>query len=257
MGRLAFLVLVFATVVASRHGHAQEWACTTIQPGETASSVAARITGSAGNRHESWFQIVEPVTGRTVAKSRYDRIYEGWRACVVQQTVIARQSDAAMRVPVAAAAESPWSRVTNALRAIDEPLVLWGALTVALAFLWNVCSEYYRERERTLILMRHYGERFVREFERPLLQPPLVKAPIRARLRTSPGSGRLDVCLAPNAGRRYPNLSDHRDNVFYDIARISQALRDPSFVCFAPYAKAGWVVIPIQFQAGAGQAGGP
>jgi hypothetical protein len=257
MGRVAFVALFAAVVVASPHGHAQGWACTTIQPGETASSVAARMTGSAWNRHESWFQIVEPVSGRTLAKSRYDRIHEGWRACVAQQIVIARQSDAATRAAAAAGADSPWSRITSALRAIDAPLVLWGALSFALVFLWNACGEYYRDRERTLILMRHFGERFVREFERPLLQPPLVRAPIRARLRTYPGSRRLDVWLAPNAGRRYPNLSDHRDNVFYDIARVSQVLRDPSFVCFAPYAKSGWVVIPFQFQAGAGQVGGP
>ena len=104
--------------------------------------------------------------------------------------------------------------------------------------------------------MQRFGERFVREFERPLLERRAGAAPIRAQLRAHAGRGRLDVWLAPNAGRRYPNLSDHKDNVVYDVARVSQLLQDPSFVCTAPYAQGGWVVIPFQFQDRLGQAGG-
>ena len=53
-------------------------------------------------------------------------------------------------------------------------------------------------------MMKLYAERFVEEFERPLMQPHLSHRPIQSRLRLKPGRARFDVCLAPEAGLRYP-----------------------------------------------------
>jgi hypothetical protein len=277
MGRGTFVLLfVLVLVGAVPRLDAQGWNCATIRPGDTAWSVAARMTGSSTNRHAASFRIVEPGSGRVVPKSRYARIRAGWLACVAQRTTASNpisgtssdpSSDtksgtslgtlSGTRSEARAAVNMALSRIANGLRAIDSPILVFGLLAAAVAFLWSGCDEYFRERRKRLRLMQVFGERFVREFERPLLERRVGPAPVRARLHAHPGSGRLDVWLAPNAGRRYPNLSDHKDNVDYDIARVSQLLQDPSFVCATPYAQAGWVVIPFQFQHRPGQAGGP
>jgi hypothetical protein len=44
--------------------------------------------------------------------------------------------------------------------------------------------------------------------------------PVRSRLRCGARLGRFDILLAPGEGRRYPNLSDHKKNVEYDVARV-------------------------------------
>jgi hypothetical protein len=71
---------------------------------------------------------------------------------------------------------------------------------------------------------------------------------VRAQLRLRPRRSRLEILLAPGNGRRYPNLSDHKKNVEYDVARVVHALADQSFVNGTPYTQAGWVVVPFQFK---------
>src|SRR5688572_31651992 len=106
-----------------------------------------------------------------------------------------------------------------------------GGVALSLAFVcasvvflvWLACraiDEYFAHREMALDEMRRFGEAFVREFERPLRQPPFLESPIRTRVRASPERGRVEVFVAPNGGQRYPNLSDHRSNVMYDVARV-------------------------------------
>jgi hypothetical protein len=72
---------------------------------------------------------------------------------------------------------------------------------------------------------------------------------VRSDLRFGARRGRFSILLAPGEGRRYPNLSDHKKNVEYDVARVVRVLADDSFVSGAPYAKAGWIVVPFQFTA--------
>ena len=91
--------------------------------------------------------------------------------------------------------------------------------------------------------------RFVSEFERPLIQQP-AERPVRSRLRLSPARAKLEILLAPGQGRRYPNLSDHRKNVEYDVVRILRLLADDSFVSGPLYTQAGWVVVPFRFKVG-------
>jgi hypothetical protein len=74
-------------------------------------------------------------------------------------------------------------------------------------------------------------------------------------LRARPEHGRLEVLLAPNGGRRYPNLSDHRLNLTYDIERVLTTMNDPAFVCGELRARGRWVVVPFQRQLIPQQAG--
>ena len=88
--------------------------------------------------------------------------------------------------------------------------------------------------------MKLYAERFVEEFERPLVQPHLAHRPIQSRVRFKPGRARFDVLLAPEpeAGLRYPNLTDHKKNVMYDVVRIQRAL-EPACVREQPSVRTG------------------
>ena len=74
-------------------------------------------------------------------------------------------------------------------------------------------------------------------------------ASMRAQLRVSPYRARLEICLAPGSGRRYPNLSDHRKNVEYDVGRVLSTIADESFVCGRLRMREEWVVVPFRFRA--------
>jgi hypothetical protein len=133
-------------------------------------------------------------------------------------------------------------------RASRLALLLWPALAMAFVFLWMVMDEYVAARRQTLEAMRRFAEHFVREFERPLLQSPDDPRPIRARLRASPERGRMEILLAPAGLHRYPNLTDHKKNVMYDVDRVVRLLNARSFVGAAPFARGTWVVVSFQFR---------
>jgi hypothetical protein len=99
--------------------------------------------------------------------------------------------------------------------------------------------------------MQHYARRFIDEFERPLVRYDPADRPVRSRLRCRAGRRRLDILLAPGDGRSYPNLSDHKQNLEYDVSRIMHVLGDDSFVCGPLYRQEDWVVVPFRFTAAA------
>ena len=236
---------------------AQSLRCTAIRRGETATRVARRITGDARNAWESWFQIVDPVSSRFVSKATYDYVRVGWNACLTtgQTRAVAPRVDDA---------ETTWTqrvRATyeNAARAFesaDSNVALWAVLLALFALATHGAGHYFRNRERVLTAMRQFSERFVQEFERPLIAPDASSPPIRSRLRFAPRAARLDILIAPGAGRRYPNLADHRRNVEYDIQRVLHILRDQPFVNGRPYMDGTWVVLPFQLNPEISQAGG-
>jgi len=230
--------------------------CHSIRGGENATQLARRITGNSRNKYQPWFQIMD-ASSRFIPKSQYDRIRPGWRACIVKETVqsvsvqpVTRRENA--EAPVVAGG-SPRPVVTDAIRpvasSVDLTLVWLGAALVVPLFGWKIADDYLARRKTVLIVMRHYAHRFVREFERPLIQQP-AELPLRARVRLSPARGRVDILLAPGEGRRYPNLSDHRKNLEYDVVRIVRLLGDDSFVRDPLYADAEWVVVPFRFNVG-------
>src|SRR5215471_7006436 len=103
---------------------AEPFACYPIQRGDNTSRLAQRITGSASNKYQPWFDIVD-VAGRSVPKSQYDRIRSGWRACVPER-VNGRRLDVSQVAtnttarPVELAASLP--RSANAPRMSPEVL---------------------------------------------------------------------------------------------------------------------------------------
>ena len=232
---------------------AESIACYAVQRGDTASRVAKRITGDASNKYQPWFDIVD-LRGRSVPKSQYDRVRSGWRACVLGKTVEGRPRAAGRVV-----ADAPAPRTIHDifrpgfvdLRASlnGDPAHIWlGAAVVVPAVGFLILGGYARRRNAASIFMSQFAYLFVREFERPLLQHTAEPA-LRARLRLSPYRARLEICLAPGNGHRYPNLSDHRKNVEYDVDRVLSALADESFACGRLRMREGWVVVPFRFSA--------
>jgi hypothetical protein len=211
--------------------------CAPIRFDETAAQVAKRITGAAENQRERWFQILDPAANRFVAKSQYPRIQAGWQACIVSAPL----AHEAAREPL------EWSA------ALRSPLVLWSALVLAVAMIASGVRDYVRARTAAL---KQFGERFVQEFDRPLVRSRTFEPAVEARLRVRPHRARVEVFLAPRAGRPYPNLVDHRQNVEYDVERVLRVLEDQRFVHGPLYAQGRWVVLPLQFQVNPQQAGG-
>jgi len=250
------LPFVVALAVCPSSAFPQTPVCHPIQRGETATQLARRITGDGRNKYQPWFQIMD-ASSRFVPKSQYDRVRAGWRACVVKQTI--ERSSAPPVTQLAKNADpviadgSPRPLVTGAIQPamgdVDLTLVWLGAALLLPLFGWRFVDDYMARKKTVLLIMRHYAHRFVREFERPLIQQP-AELPLRARLRLRPARGRVDILLAPGEGRRYPNLSDHRKNLEYDVLRIARLLGDESFVRDPLYMHAEWVVVPFRFNSG-------
>jgi hypothetical protein len=237
---------VVASIVvlgAARTSFAQH-ACYAIERGETAASVAQRITGNAGHREASWFQIVDQ-RWKTIAKSEYNRIRPGWLACVDQgrhSIVLPLQpagGDRARGIP-----EQPQALL---FEYVDPAFVIVGVLCVAAAALLRLVPRYTRARRARAELLRQFADEFVAEFVRPLTHFRGAHHALRARYRVRPRRSQVDVLLAPRNGCVYPNLSDHRANVEYDVARVMAVLDQSSFISGRPYAEGQWVVLPFQF----------
>jgi hypothetical protein len=259
------LSLVLVLTAAPSASFSDSLICHPIRSGESAAELARRITGASGNTYQSWFQIMD-ASSAFVPKSQYDRIRAGWRACIVKEpprrlTVNVAERTAQSPAPVPAAARSlvgdadlvlVW--YANARRLLDgvadaDLTNLWmGAAVILALFGWRTLDGYAGRRKAVLVVMSHFAFRFVREFERPLVQRP-SEPPLRSRLRLRPGRARLEILLAPSQGRLYPNLSDHKKNVEYDVVRVLRSLSDDSFVPVSLHSQGGWVVVSFRFKA--------
>ena len=145
--------------------------------------------------------------------------------------------------------------VFRKLEGVDLTM-LWLCTAVVVPWLgWRIFDDYLARRKTASIVVRFFVDRFVDEFERPLVRYDAQERPVRSALRWGARARRFDILLAPGEGRRYPNLSDHRKNVEYDVARVMHVLGDDSFVSGALYTHAGWIVVPFQFTAGPRQSG--
>lgn len=253
--RRCALLVVLTLAAGPPDALAQRLVCSPIQRGETATRLAQRITGDARNLHQPWFQIVDPAASRFVSKAEYDRIRPGWHACIANEPV---ESSAGHANHLEAAGGSLQSLMADALRTIGgvDLTLVWLAAVVVVPWLWwRILEDYFGRRKAVLIVMRHFADRFIREFERPLIRQHATERPVRSRIRFSPHQARFDILLSPGTGRRYPNLSDHKKNLEYDVARVMHLIADKSFVSGSLYAREGWVVVPFQLKVGTKQAG--
>jgi hypothetical protein len=267
------LLITLALAISPANLAAQSLICQTIRPGETASSVAWRMTGRADSRIQPWFRIVDRGR-RVIPKVRYDRVLAGWHACVptarlrrsrpvvgrpvavpqvpvgsaqariaVAQTRVAAAPLIAQRRPRPAAPQSRDPIVDLVLLGLGAAM-FGGAIGLA----WQSVEKFLEKRGAVTREMEIFGHVFVKDFERPLRIEGVTTSPIRARLRCVPGDRRLEILVAPAAGRRYPNLEDHRQNVEYDVERITQRLSHHAFVRRPLRAEGPWVVIPFHFE---------
>jgi hypothetical protein len=258
------LPLVLVMTAGSTYGLGQpdvRLTCYLVQPGDTAARLAQHFTGNADNRHQPWFQIVDPATETFIPKSRYGLIQAGWHVCVATERVRrgfvpGRGSLVASAAVLPLRTGGPQHQTANYLSALwwAAPLLM---VVSGLVLTWVVARKHIGERQARLGLMRAFGDRFISEFERPLFRRSTSEPAVKSRLRVSPRRQRLEVCIAPADGRSYPNLLDHRRNVEYDVERVLRLLRDASFTNGPLYAQGPWVVIPFRLDTGKQQEGVP
>jgi hypothetical protein len=230
-------VALLCAVCGSYAAAAPQFTCYTVQRGDTAARIAFRLTHDANNAYAPWFQILDPAASTFIPKSQYRRIRPGWQACIAEAVALA---------PVRRPAIAPPPPVAR-----SSILRFWWApvLFFATALTWIGAQNYLDRRQVAARALEEFGKSFIREFERPLLQQPGVQSPIQSRLRVLPQRGWLEILIAPNNGWHYPNLSDHRKNVEYDIQRVVKLLGERRFVCGQLGMQGPWVVIPFRLEA--------
>ena len=160
-----------------------------------------------------------------------------------------------MPPPIALATPEPLVRFSVAAqpasaghRGIDtiDLTIVWLGTVIAVPWVGlRTLDGYLTRRRSTSVLRQLFANRFIAEFERPLVRYDDTESPLKTHVRRARG-GRFDILLAPGPGRRYPNLTDHKRNVEYDVDRVLQTIDDEAFVMGALYAQDEWVVLPFK-----------
>jgi len=254
--------MVFLLLCTAPFGvEAQQFACWPIVRGDTASRLARRLTGSAAAAYSDAFQIKDPARRGFVPKSRYGRLSTHWQACVVREPVksIPLAIAPATAPPVASQAVPPlargpaiassWVTRSDVIFAVTIGAVVWLMLVIISAVAG------YATPPPIPPAMQRAAEDFIRVFARPLVDPLSGVAPILVRLRFVRRVQQLEICIAPCGGRRYPNLSDHKKNMEYDVNRVVRTVGAHRVVIDRLRAEGKWVVVPIRLAA-LKQAGG-
>jgi hypothetical protein len=280
MTRVVWSALLIVLIEASStDAVAQSFVCYAMTRGESAAHAARRVTGNGLNAYQPWFQIRDS-SSRFVPKSQYNRLGTSWRACVIKPAIrsvssnanpveepeavtvpdVPNDSEAAAVVPAlpaptrlapAKTAARPQRTASDNPRAAGgiDLTMLWLGAAVVVPFGWQIVGDCFARRKTASIVVQCFVQRFVDEFERPLVRNDGGERPVRSRLRFGVRRGRFSILLAPGEGRVYPNLADHKKNVEYDVDRVMRVLADHAFVSGEPYTKAGWIVVPFQFTA--------
>lgn len=246
-------ILAVACTAVVREAAAEQTLCYTIQPGDTAAYMALRFTGSVEHRYEPWFQIVDPRIPRLVPKADYGRIHPGWRTCVPETRLTAEwRQTTGIHVASRGTAPSIGSVASDPSIFLGAGAALLGLVLIA----WPATLAYVKRKRATTRVLQSFAERFISEFERPLKQPGSAECPLQARTRFAQRRRRVDILLAPNGGRTYPNLTDHRANVRYDVMRVVRLMADTRFTTGDLYARGRWVVVPCRLATEPRQEGG-
>ena len=259
--RLLGVALLLLCAMPSRVD-AQHFVCWPIAAGDTASSLARRLTGNAAAVYDLAFQIRDPARRMFVPKShyQYQRLQPDWQAGVARGPVpdnliayapVVELAGAAM-VPdehiiapipqaIAAAPLAPALRADRTLSDVPFAATIGGA--VLLVLLLSAAARSVAPRPMPPAA-RRAGEDFVAVFAQPLVDPSSRVPPIQARLRFVRRKQQLEISMAPGPGRRYPNLADHKKNVEYDVDRVIRVLGN-CVLCRPPSATGKWVVVTI------------
>ncbi len=255
--------LVFLLLCTTPFGvEAQQFACWPIVRGDTASRLALRLTGNAAAAYSDAFQIKDPMRRMFVPKSRYGRLSTHWQACVAREPV---KSHPLALAPVAAppAASPAMPPIARGPGIVSSRVITRSDVSFAMTFgaaVWLMlviisAVAGYATAPPIPPAMQRAAEDFIRVFARPLVDPLSGVAPIAVRLRFVRRVQQLEICIAPCGGRRYPNLSDHKKNVEYDVNRVVRTVGTHHVVIDRLRAEGKWVVVPIRL-AELKQAGG-
>jgi hypothetical protein len=194
-----------------------------------------------------------------VPKSQYQRLQSDWQACVTPGPVPKTPVVYAPVVELAAAAIAPSRPIAadESRSAIDSgPLTLAGAalpltgvpfatpIAAVLLIMLSVVAGSLTLRPIPSSV-RRAGKDFVTVFARPLIDASSPVPPIQTRLRFVRRTQQLDIFIAPGPGHRYPNLTDHKKNVEYDVDRVIRVLGN-CVLCRRPRAEGKWVVITVK-----------
>jgi hypothetical protein len=254
------LLLCAAPSVAA----AQQFVCRPIVRGDTVSRLARQLTGNPRAAYTHAFQIRDPARQMFVPKSQYRRpLRTSWEACIAIEPVNAPLAYA----PVVASAASVVAPAAPVLVPSDEAsevpaglktgrsrmgsssgfafIATVGSAVLATLFFGAAVGGWLTPRPIPADLQRA-GEAFVIAFMRPLIDSSSTLPPIRTRLRFRHRAQYLEISIAPGAGRRYPNLVDHKRNVEYDVKRVMRGLGTHVVVSDRLRAAGRWVVVPIR-----------
>jgi len=254
--RLPLVILLFLCTLPSRVD-AQQFVCRPIAAGDTASSLARRLTGSADAAYGLAFQIRDPARQMFVPKSQYSRLQSDWQACIApgpaptSPVVYAPVVDlAASPIVLDQPAPTPLALASAPLtvaRADRTPLYVpaAGIVGAALLFVVLLSAAVALAPGQIPPTVRRDGENFVTVFARPLVDESSRVPPIETRLRYRRRKQQLELSIAPTRGHRYPNLADHRKNVEYDIDRVLRVLGNYA-LSKPPRTNGKWVVITIR-----------
>jgi hypothetical protein len=231
------LLLLCAAPVGAE---AQQYVCWPIVRGDTASGLALRLTGTPVTAYSEAFQISDPRRQGFVPKSQYSRLSTGWQACVARELVKSNLL-ASPLVPVPA--PPPATPVYDVGFAMK-----FGAGVSLMLLMISAVASYAAGARPIPPLMQRAGEDFLTAFATPLIDPTSPVPPVTGRLRFIRRKKQLEICIAPNGGRRYPNLSDHKKNVVYDVQRVLGIMGAHRIVCDRVRAEGQWVVVSIRFK---------
>jgi hypothetical protein len=259
--RLAMVVLLLLCGAAPS-AEAQQFVCWPIVPGDTASTLARRLTGNPASAWSQAFQIRDPARQMFVPKSQYRRLNPSWQACVasgpLMSTPLAYAPDVALGAPAAAPAEPAVAETPVVIRPAPPAPPPATESRVDFVFISTIASAVLLMLSVGAVIgdslvsrpippvMQRAGEDFVVAFARPLVDLSSNAPPIQVRLRFVPQAQQLEISIAPGAGRRYPNLVDHRRNVEYDVNRVMHVLGNQFVVSDRLRAAGKWVVVPIR-----------
>ena len=245
LGRRRLSAIVFLLLCAAPLGaEAQQFVCWPIVRGDTAWGLARRLTGTAASAYSDAFQISDPRRQTFVPKSQYSRLSTDWQACVAAELVKTNRLASPL---VPAPAPAPAYDVGFALK--------FGAGVSLMLLMISAVASYAAGGRPIPPVMQRAGEDFLTAFAMPLVDPTSAVPPVSGRLRFVHRKQQLEIGIAPNGGRRYPNLLDHKKNVVYDVQRVIGIMGAHRIVCDRLRAEGPWVIVSIRLtepkQAGA------
>lgn len=257
--RLTVVVVLLLLCAAPRDVEAQQFACSPILPGDTASLLALRLTGDAATAHTHAFQIRDPARRMFVPKSRYRHLSTDWQACVAigplkstpvaYAPVVLSAGPAVGSVPVTIGLARPTAEPSGGPLGQIALVAMIASAALLMLMIIGTLGDSLASRPIPPV-MRRAGEQFVRAFAHPLVDSSSSAPPIQVKLRFVRHVQQLEISIAPGDGRRYPNLVDHRTNVEYDVHRVMRVLGN-HFVVSEPLRASGrWVVVPIRLADG-------